>query len=106
MSPLVNPAAFADVDRLAGDFATAAPFPHVIIDDFLMPNAAAAVHDEARATTANVDASNDITQRQKVACTDWRSFGEQTSRLISYFNSAEYMTAKELPLPIVIQEEL
>ena len=95
MSPLVNPAALAALDRLAANFAAAGPFPHLIIDDFLIPDIAVAVHDEARATAANVDASNDITQRQKVACTDWRNFGEQTYRLISYFNSAAFIAPIE-----------
>lgn len=88
---LINASAFAALDRLAADFRAAQPFPHVVIDDFLARDAADRVHDEARATAANVDASNEITQKQKVACTDWSAFGETTARLIAYFNSSEFI---------------
>lgn len=95
MPHFVRPDAFADRDRLAAAFAGAEPFPHLVIDDFLLPEAAAAVHDEARATAANVDASNDITQKQKIACTDWDRFGPATYRLIAYFNSADFIAPLE-----------
>jgi Rps23 Pro-64 3,4-dihydroxylase Tpa1-like proline 4-hydroxylase len=82
---------FDGLDRLAREFAQAEPFPHLVIDDFLLPEMAEAIHDEARRTATNVDASNQITQHQKVACTDWRSFAENTFRLIAYFNSADFI---------------
>ena len=91
----VRPDAFDDLDRLGREFAGASPFPHLVIDDFLTAQAADAVHDEARATAANVDASNDITQRQKVACTDWDRFGEATGKLIAWFNSAKFIEPLE-----------
>lgn len=95
MPSFVNPAAFTHLDDLAARFAGASPFPHLVIDDFLVVGAAKAIHDEARATGANVDASNDLTQKQKVACTDWDQFGEQTARLIAYFNSASFVDPLE-----------
>lgn len=91
MSPLINESALRDTSALAQSFAEAAPFPHVVIDDFLETGVADRIHDEARATAANVDASNEITQFQKVACTDWNCFGELTGRLIAYFNSASFV---------------
>lgn len=91
----VNSAAVDDIARLAAEYSSGEPFPHVVIDDFLLPEVARAVHDEARTTAANVDASNDLTQRQKIACTDWECFGDHTTRLISYFNSAEFIASLE-----------
>ena len=88
---LINPSALDQVGRLTSAFAAAQPFPHLVIDDFLLPAAADAVHDEARGTAANVDASNDVTQKLKIACTDWGSFGPVTERLISYFNSSTFI---------------
>lgn len=87
----VNPAVFADLEQLTESFGKGEPFPHLVIDDFLEPQAADRIHDEVRATGANVDASNDITQKQKIACTDWDRFGELTGRLIAYFNSAKFI---------------
>ncbi len=83
------------VGRLKSVFAQATPFPHLVIDDFLLPDAADAIHDEARATAANVDASNAITQKMKVACTDWDAFGPETARLIAYFNSSKFIEPLE-----------
>lgn len=82
---------FAEPDRLRAEYEAARPFPHLVIDDFLDPDVADAVHDEARQTAANTDASNGITQSLKVACTDWNAFGVQTHRLISYLNSDRFI---------------
>jgi Rps23 Pro-64 3,4-dihydroxylase Tpa1-like proline 4-hydroxylase len=62
-----------------------------VIDDFLSADVADEVHDEVRQTALNVSASNEITQRQKTACTDWDEFGPQTSRLVSYLNSSKFI---------------
>jgi Rps23 Pro-64 3,4-dihydroxylase Tpa1-like proline 4-hydroxylase len=91
MSTLINETALRDTSALAQSFAAATPFPHVVIDDFLRADAADRIHEEARATVANVDASNVITQHHKIACTDWSGFGELTGRLIAYFNSALFV---------------
>jgi Rps23 Pro-64 3,4-dihydroxylase Tpa1-like proline 4-hydroxylase len=88
---LVRPAALEDLKALASAFFSARPFPHVIIDDFLATTAAQQIHDEARATAANINASNEVTQKLKVACTDWAAFGPMTGRLIAYFNSSEFI---------------
>jgi hypothetical protein len=88
---LLNSEALADVEGLAKRFQAARPFPHLVIDNFLRPEVAHVLHDEVRATGANVDASNDITQKKKVACTDWNSFGDCTARLIALFNSALFV---------------
>lgn len=95
MPTFVRPDAFADLDRLAESFSSADPFPHLVIDDFLLPQVADRVHDEVRATAANVDVSNDLTQRLKVACTDWDLFGSETARLINYFNSSKFIDPME-----------
>lgn len=95
MPELLRSDSFADLDRLAGEFAGAQPFPHLVIDNFLRPEVADAIHDEARRTAANVDASNEITQHQKVACTDWRRYGDSTFRLIAFFNSADFIAPLE-----------
>ena len=87
----VSKHAFDKLDQLASSFSSAAPFPHVVIDDFLDERVALKIHDEARLTAPNVDVSNDITQRQKLACNDWSELGEHTWKLISYFNSAEFI---------------
>jgi len=83
--------AFAEPATLARSYRDAAPFPHLVIDDFLRPEMADRVHDEARATLANIEANNEITQSLKSSCIDWRRFGAATYDLISYFNSAEFI---------------
>lgn len=95
MQRVFNPAAFQQIDRLKADYAGAAPFPHVVVDDFLDLATAKAIHDEARATAANVDASNELTQKLKVACTDWDVFGPETERLIAWFNNAKFIAPLE-----------
>jgi Rps23 Pro-64 3,4-dihydroxylase Tpa1-like proline 4-hydroxylase len=85
------PSPFADLDALQQAYAGAEPFPHVLIDDFLPIELAERIHEEARAVAGNVNASNDITQRQKVACTDWDAFQESTFDLIAWFNSAKFI---------------
>jgi len=91
MSVSLSREVFDDVSSLAERFAAAQPYPHIVIDDFLPADLAERIHDEARATAANVDASNDLTQKRKRACTDWNAFGEETCRLISYFNSGAFL---------------
>lgn len=88
---LVRPDAFGSLDKLGAAYQSANPYPFVVIDDFLQPDFAQKVHDEARATAANQDASNGITQSLKVACTDWNVFSKDTHRLITYFNSPEFI---------------
>ncbi len=95
MAKLVNPNAFADLAELETRFRTAEPFPHVVIDDFLLPAVANAIHNEVRSTSTDLDSSNDITQRLKTACVDWDQFGEQTGGLISYFNSSKFIDPME-----------
>lgn len=88
---MIRPDAFRSLDKLGAAYQSASPYPYLVIDDFLEPGFAQRVHDEARATAANQDASNGITQSLKVACTDWDNFGGDTHRLISYFNSAAFI---------------
>lgn len=88
---MTRPDAFEPLGTLRAAYQSARPYPYVVIDDFLRPEIARLVHDEARATAANQDASNGITQSLKVACTDWTAFGPETHRLISYFNSSEFI---------------
>jgi Rps23 Pro-64 3,4-dihydroxylase Tpa1-like proline 4-hydroxylase len=92
---IIRPGVFSDLDGLAQEYRTADPFPHLVLDNFLVPEVAEVIHDEVRSTAANVDASNDITQRLKVACNDWDLFGEKTGRLIAYFNSAKFIEPLE-----------
>ena len=72
------------------------PFPHLVIDGFLDPAVADRIHDEARATALNVDANNQITQKMKLACTDWDAFGIETTELISWFNSSKFIELLEV----------
>lgn len=88
---MIRQNALTDIDRLRAEFDTARPFPYLVIDNFLDSGFAGKVHDEARRTAANQDASNGITQSLKVACTDWGGFETQTHRLISYFNSETFI---------------
>lgn len=95
MRGLTWSSAFEQIDGLASDFAQASPFPYLVVDNFLDPALAGRIHDEVRATAANVDASNDITQKQKIACTDWNAFGPETTRLIAYFNASTFIEPLE-----------
>lgn len=88
---MIHADAFKSLDKLRAAYQSANPYPYVVIDNFLKPEFAQRIHDEARATAANQDASNGITQSLKVACTNWDAFGKDTHRLISYFNSAEFI---------------
>ena len=96
MHAIISPLALGSIDQLPSEFAAAAPFPHIVIDDFLDSTLAETIHDEARATAANVDASNELTQKLKVACTDWDLFGPETARLITWFNSSKFIAPLEL----------
>lgn len=95
MKSSLSPAGLLDPELSRVRFDQAQPFPHIVIDDFLDADTALAIHDEARATVANVDASNELTQKQKVACTDWDAFGPETARLIAWFNSAAFIAPLE-----------
>jgi Rps23 Pro-64 3,4-dihydroxylase Tpa1-like proline 4-hydroxylase len=95
MKNFINPEAFSDIDSLTQKFESAVPFPHVVIDNFLRPEIADRIHHEVRKTAANVNASNDVTQRGKVACTDWDLFEESTVKLMAFFNSASFIRPLE-----------
>ena len=91
MKHLENPWVFEPLQGLASSFRNADPFPYLVIDNFLRPETADAIHDEARSTATNVDVSNKLTQSGKVACTDWAAFGPKTSELIAFFNSGLFL---------------
>ena len=91
----VRTSAIADLVSRSNEFANASPFPHIYIDEFLDEATIDALHDEARAVLSNVDASNDITQKKKTACTDWAQFGPVTYKVIAYLNSSEFIAALE-----------
>jgi hypothetical protein len=95
MKNLINPEAFSDIDALTKNFERAVPFPHLVIDNFLRPEVADRVHHEVRKTAANVHASNHITQRRKVACTDWDLFEEFTAKLMAFFTSSSFIRPLE-----------
>ena len=62
MKDLENPGVFEPLQGLASSFHNADPFPYLVIDNFLRPETADAIHDEARSTATNVDVSNKLTQ--------------------------------------------
>lgn len=95
MKNLVNPSAFAELEALHDRFRDADPFPHLVIDDFLNADVAESIHAEVRRTDCAVNASNDITQKKKVACNDWTKFDDVTGSLIAYFNSWEFIRPLE-----------
>lgn len=90
-SAMVRKAVTDQTTSLQARFQAATPFPYLVIDDFLEPDFADRVHDEARATIPNQDANNEITQSLKLASTDWEAFGPATHQLISYLNSREFL---------------
>ncbi|MEA3061598.1 MAG: hypothetical protein QOJ94_1379 [Sphingomonadales bacterium] len=95
MPQWIRPDAFDDLDGLAARFEQASPFPHLVIDDFLLPEVADRLHDEVRHTANNINKSNDITQRLKTGCNDWDLFDEVTFEIISYLNSGAFITPME-----------
>ena len=95
MTSIFRTDAFGDLASLGRNFSDGRPFPHLVIDNILRPEIADALHDEARSTLTNVDASNVITQKLKVACTDWTRFGPVTHRVISILNSGEFLDPLE-----------
>lgn len=92
---LVNKNSFADLNAASLLYQQATPFPHLVVDDFLLPEIANRIHDEVRFTKSNVNSSNDITQSRKFASTDWDSFGDLTYILLSYFNSYSFLSPLE-----------
>ncbi|GAA3786542.1 hypothetical protein GCM10022600_02920 [Qipengyuania pelagi] len=90
-SGMIRQSAFEESERKGVEFKSGHPFPHLVIDNFLTQDFAGRLHDEARQTVADKDASNGITQSLKVACTDWSEFGPLTHRLISYLNSRSFL---------------
>ena len=91
LSRMIRPESLADADKLRERFQSAEPYQYLVIDDFLDADFASKVHDEARSTIPNRDASNEITQSLKVACTDWDAFQTATHQLITLLNSRQFM---------------
>jgi len=87
-----------DVDRLAREFQTAKPFPHVKIDGFLDEDFARAVaasypsFDEANALGRQFEAVNEY---RKIQITDAERFPEPVAQLNAMLASPEFLEALE-----------
>ncbi len=84
-----------DLLALNRKYLSAAPFPHVIIDNFLEKAFAASLEDECREATANVNASNGFTQKGKLALRDWALMPPLMEKACSFFNSGRFVTIME-----------
>lgn len=59
-------------DRLAAAYASAQPFPHLVLDDVLSPALAASLERACRAAPTPVQSSNGFTQAGKFTLNDWQ----------------------------------
>jgi hypothetical protein len=85
----------ATADRVRGQYATAKPFPHVVFDDFLPAEVAAAVLDEFPAPGEIAWRQFDDPQQRKLGSTRDAGFGPMTRHLLAQFNSSAFMTFLE-----------
>lgn len=95
IEPLLD---FARLDEIAAGkadaFATAEPFPHIVIDDFLSPAAAEAVLAEFTSTQAGWDYYHHYNEK-KQALTHAAGMGPTTRDLVECLHSARFVTFLE-----------
>jgi Rps23 Pro-64 3,4-dihydroxylase Tpa1-like proline 4-hydroxylase len=77
------------------EYLSAVPFPHLVIDNFLDKDFAASLEDECREAATNVNASNDFTQKGKLALNDWALMQPLMEKACSFFNSGRFVTIME-----------
>lgn len=80
-----------DGSQLAMRFASAKPFPHLVVDDFLPHLLAQQLEQEVRATALPVNSSNNLTQKRKFTCNRWELFGEATREVCGFFQSGSFL---------------
>lgn len=76
---------------LSSRFATASPFPHLVLDGFLPSLLARQLEQEVRATALPVNSSNNLTQKRKLTCNRWDQFGQVTREVFSFFQSGSFL---------------
>jgi len=79
---------------LAGSYASAKPFPHAVMDDFLPAEWLEAVLDEFPAPD-DMEIQFDSARQTKSASQDWSSFGPATRHVIAELNSGPFIAFLE-----------
>ena len=77
------------------EYLSAAPFPHLIIDNFLTKAFAESLEDECREAIANVNNSDGLNQKGKVALNDWALMPPLMQKACSFFNSGRFVRILE-----------
>ena len=78
-------------DRYRGEFASATPFPHVVIDDFLPPAVLDAVLEEFPTPEQPDWEQYDTSREVKLALADAEQMGPATRHLLAEFNSGVFV---------------
>jgi len=84
-----------DLQALHKDYLLAAPFPHIVIDNFLEEALALQLENQCREADTNVNASNGFTQKGKLALNDWSSMPPLVEKACSFFNSGRFLSIVE-----------
>ena len=74
-------------------FAAASPFPHVVIDDFLKPEAAEAMLDEFDPPAQWIHYHH--VNEKKIGCNDFARLGSKTREVIADLNAPAFLAALE-----------
>lgn len=82
---------FALADRLRGDYSDAAPFPHIVIDDFLPAGVLEPVLTEFPETTEADWQRYDTESEMKLALADTERLGPATRHLLAEFNGQVFI---------------
>ena len=84
-----------EILTLHKEYLSAAPFPHIAIDNFLEKSFAVRLEDECREANTNVNVSNDFTQKGKLALNDWALMPPLMEKTCGFFNSGRFVTIVE-----------
>lgn len=84
-----------NIEEVRRDYEQAAPFPHVAIDNFLPSEIAHSLEQDCRTAQATHDASNNFTQKGKVALEDWQAMPETIAFMCAFFNSGPFINFLE-----------
>lgn len=83
------------LDLLRLRYQSAAPFPHLVVDDFLPHGLALSLEQACRAATTPVDSSNAFTQAGKLTLNDWTLMPPRLRQACGFFHSGAFIAALE-----------
>ena len=91
MYSLYNSLKNLNTHDLRNSYLSKAPFPHLVLDDFLDTQYSLDLEKECRQTSTNINSSNNFTQKSKTTLSDIKIMPKKVLNTCNFFLSADFL---------------